>query len=234
MSVDTIRTVGVIVKKEKLASVEHDTHSKALVLESLLPYPGYHGTTIPDTLEPESLFAVTKTEYTEEEIIRAIQNVKKDCKINFDAAPGILILENSPVNIIRFKDLPYNKVGDVINPFENSGIVFKKARKIGAYEGIIRIFKYFNLSKLSDGIYEDEDVKEFFYLKVNDYPDWDTFNTITKEIRYNIEDIIFDAAQLSIFGTSGMEDFVRIYDKNRYTDKLATIRKYYLQAYSRL
>ena len=234
MCIDIIRTVGIIRKGEKLASVEHDTKSKAMILESLLPYPGYHGTTIPDTLEPESLFAVTKVDHTDEDIIRSIQKVKKVCKVGFDAAPGTIFIENNRARIIRFKDLQYSKVGDVINEFEKVGISFKRARKIAPYESIIRIVKYFNLKKLDDGIYEDLDMKEFFYLAVDGYPDWETFEKITKDIKYNIEDLIFDGAQLSIFDTTGMADFVRIYDKKRYVDKLSTIRKYYLEAYSRL
>ena len=79
MSIDIIRSVGTIVKGEKLASVENETNSKALILESFLPYPGYHGTTTPDYLEPESLFAVTKIIYPDDKIIRAIQRVKKIC-----------------------------------------------------------------------------------------------------------------------------------------------------------
>ncbi len=60
MENNIIQSLGTIVKKEKLASVESETNCKALILESLLPYPGYHGTTIPDQLEPESLFVFTR------------------------------------------------------------------------------------------------------------------------------------------------------------------------------
>ncbi len=58
-------TVGTITKRETLASMEHDT-DKALVLESLKPYPGYHGTTIPEQLNPVSIFLVTSKKYTGE------------------------------------------------------------------------------------------------------------------------------------------------------------------------
>jgi len=59
MSLRNIQTIGTVIKKEKLASVESATSSQALILESLQPFPGYHGTTIPDQLDPDSLFAVT-------------------------------------------------------------------------------------------------------------------------------------------------------------------------------
>ena len=150
---DIIQSVGTIVKQENLASVEHDTNCKALLLESLLPYPGYHGTTIPDRLEPDSLFAVTKTDHNNESIIRVIQKVKSNCDINFDAVPGTIMLDNSPSRIIRIKGLPYAKAGDVIKLFEKYGIQFKKERKIAPYDSLIHIFKFFDMKKLSDGIY---------------------------------------------------------------------------------
>ncbi len=234
MSNDIIRSVGTIVKKEKLASIENATNSKVLILESLLPYPGYHGTTIPDKLEPESLFAVTKVVYQDEQIIRAIQKVKKMHKVTFDAVPGTIFLKNNPVNIIRFKDVGYNMISEIIKYFMDAGIAFEKVRKIAPYESIIRIRKFFTMHMLSEGIYEDMDVKEFFYLQVSKSPDWDTFDKITRNIRYNIEDLIFDGAQTSVYNAQGLVDFVRIYDRNRYIDKLSYIRKCYQDAYEKL
>ncbi len=234
MSNEIIRSVGTIIKREKLASVENETNSKSLILESFLPYPGYHGTTTPDKLDPESLFVVTKGNYSDEQIIRAIQKVKDNYSIYFDAAPGTIFLKNNPVNIIRFKDLTYNMISEVIEHFNDAGIEFEKARKILPYDSIIKIHKFFNLNKLEDGIYEDMDCKEYFYVKVPNYPEWDSFEEITKNIKYNIEDLIFDGAQTSVYDSNGLVDFVRIYDKNRYTDKLSYIRKCYLDAFDKL
>jgi hypothetical protein len=234
MSNNIIRSVGTIVKKEKLASIENATSSKTLILESLLPYPGYHGTTIPDKLEPESLFAVTKLIYQDEQIIRTIQKVKESCKITFDAVPGTIFLKNNPVNIIRFKGIGYNMISEIIKHFTDAGINFEKVRKIAPYGSIIRIRKFFNMNMLSEGIYEDMDVKEFFYVQVSKYPDWDTFEEITRNIKYNIEDLVFDGAQTSVYDAQGLVDFVRIYDRNRYTDKLSYIRKCYQDAYNKL
>ncbi|MDG1135821.1 MAG: hypothetical protein P8N48_02820, partial [Bacteroidales bacterium] len=184
MSIDIIRTVGTILKKEKLASVVNETKSKALILESLEPYPGYHGTTIPDKLEPEALFVVTRVNYHDEQIIRATQKIKSSCNLNFDAVPGTLFIENKPVSIIRFKKVSYNLAGEIISHFIDEGVDFKKSRKISPYESKIYVRKFFNLKKVNDGIYEDLDVKEFFYLKVEGYPKWEIFEELTKKIKY--------------------------------------------------
>jgi len=234
MKDNIIQSVGTIVKKEKLASVESETKCKSLILESLLPYPGYHGSTVPDNLEPESLFVVTKKEYSDEIVIRVIQKVKETTKVTFDAAPGTIILRNNPVNIIRFKDLSYGLAPEVIEHFIEAGVEFEKARNVAPYETTIKIRKFFRLNKLSDGNYEDMDVNEFFYLQVPTLLDWDKFEKITKEIKYNISDVVFDAAQTSVYDASGLVDFVRIYDKDRNIDKLDSIRDKYLEAISKL
>lgn len=234
MSNNVIQSVGTIVKREKLASVENETNCRALILESLLPYPGYHGTTIPDHLEPESLFAVTKSMYSDERIIRAIQLVKKNLSISFDAAPGTIYLRNNPVNIIRFKGVPYNLISEVVEHFIDTGIDFERVRNVPPYESIITIRKFFRLSKLSENIYEDMDVNEFFYLKVSGHIAWDPFEELTKNIRYNIGTIVFDAAQTSVYDATGIVDFVRIYDTDKNIDKLISIRNNYLSAFEKL
>ena len=217
-----------------MASVENDTKCRALILESLQPYPGYHGTTIPDMLEPESLFVVTKAAYSDEEIIRAIQQVKKKFTIPFDAAPGSILFQNKAVDIIRFKGLSYNMISEVVEHFTDAGIAFERAKKMGPYESIIRIGKFFRIRKIADGIYEDMDVSQFFYLQVPSQINWDLFEEMTKNIRYNIETIIFDAAQTSVYDANGLVDFVRIYDTDKDIDNLISIRNNYLNAFERL
>ncbi len=234
MNDEIIQSVGTIIKKEKLASVEYEAKGNALILESLLPYPGYHGTTIPDTLEPDSLFAVTRNLYLDEKIIRSIQMVKRVLKIPFDAAPGTIILRNSMVNIIRFKGLSYGNIAEVIQHFRDVGIDFERAKKIAPYESLIRIRRFIKLCKCSDGIYEDMDVKQFFYLQLPLLLDWDEFEELTASIKYNIESIVFDAAQANVYDSEGLVDFVRIYDEDKNVEKLISIRNSYLKSIEQL
>ena len=234
MSENIIQSVGTIIKKEKLASVENETNCRLLILESLLPYPGYHGSTIPDNLEPESLFVVTRKIYSDEQIIRAIQKVKSVYSIPFDAAPGTIFLKNNPVNIIRFKGLSYNMISEVLEHFYDAGIEFAGIKKIAPYDTTIKIRKFFRLASIVEDIYEDMDDKQFFYLQVPGLIEWDTFEEMTKNIRYNIGDIVFDAAQTNVYDADGLVDFVRIYHKDKDSDKLVSIRNSYLSAYDKL
>lgn len=234
MSERIIETVGIVTKKEHLSSVVSETNSNKLILESNMPYPGYHGMTVPDDLEPDSLFAITKLMYNDERIIRAIQTVKKEGIHNFDAAPGTVQVQNDTYNFVRIKFLPYEYVGEVLEQFEKNGIEFRKAKKITPYETIIRVRKFFSMKESSEGIYQDMGDKFTFYVEIPAHLRWNTFEKITMSIKYNMEDKTFDAAQTSVFAKEGLVDFVRIYDKNCCQGKLLHIREKYLEAIAKL
>lgn len=234
MSGRIIESVGILTKKERLASVESETNSNTLILESNRPYPGYHGYTVPDDLEPDSLFALTKLMYNDERIIRCIQAVKKTTNLTFDGAPGTVQLKNEAVNFVRFKYLAYNKMGSVIQKFQDNGIKFHRAKKVAPYETLIRVRKFFSMKEISDGIFQDMSDKYTNYLVLPANLRWNTFERITMDIKYNIEDKNFDAAQNSIYAKEGIIDFVRIFDKDNCMGKLIHIREKYVEAISKL
>lgn len=234
MNHQTIQTIGTVIKKEKLASVDIETPGHALILESLAPYPGYHGTTIPDRLEPDSLFAVLKIMYNDERIFRTIQSIKKEHPLTFDATPGTVMLQNKAVHVLRFRQVSYNALPEIIGLFRDHGIEFVKAKKVASYESIIRIRKFFKMEKISECVYRDLTNKETYYIEVPTQMRWVTFEKVTMHLKYNLEDNKFDAAQTSIFTEEGMMDLVRIYDFNCNPAKLEFIRSQYLDAISKL
>jgi hypothetical protein len=230
MSNKIFQTIGTVTKEEKIASVESETYTNILLLESLLPFPGYHGSTVPDKLHPDAIFAVTKLLYNDERIIRCIQSVKNKVSLSFDAAPGTLNFQNKDVNFVRFKGLQYQSFGEVIKKFEECGIEFKKHRAVSPYTTLIRVRKFFKLKEVMDGIYTDADNPRFAYLELPVQMRWSRFKRITMDIRYNVEDKHYDAAQTSIYTERGLMDFVRIYDKEFCQGKLIFIREKYLEA----
>ena len=230
----TIQTIGTIIKKEQLASVVHDTRSSALILESLEPFPGYHGTTIPDRLEPDSLFVATKIMYNDERIIRAIQAVKMVYPLRFDAAPGTINFQNNPVNVIRFKFISYHAISELIECFRETGIEFMKSKKVAPYTSIIKIRRHFKMNEIQEGIFRDGDNNQTYYIQVPVQLRWATFEKITMQLKYNLENNNFDAAQTSVFTEFGLLDLVRIYDQDASPGKLQFIRNNYLEAISKL
>ena len=228
MTKEMFHSIGSITKKEILRIAELPENCKALILESVEPFPGYHGSTVPHNLEADSLFFVAKQSYSDDKIIRAIMKIKENFAFGFDAAPGNIYLNNTQVNIIRIKFLKYRQASELVAAFQGQGIELMKRRKIGAYESLINIRKHFSMEKSVEGIYHDLDTKEFSYLQIPQPIEWNAFEEITKQIKYNIEDNNFDSALCYMYDAKGILDFIRIYDKNFRLGKLIFIREKYL------
>ena len=229
MNMRKLETVGMVSKKEKLASADLD-NCRVLVLENLEPFPGYHGLNLPKDSVPGSLFLVTKYIYNDEKIIRAIQHVKSvDNHPDFDGTPGTVKLFNNSVGVIRLKGLSYGNIPKLVEMFEDAGIEFKKKKKVSPYETIIRIRKFFKLHEVDEDIFQDDVIKEMHYIVLPKFLRWNTFEKVTLEIKYNIEDNNFDAALVSVYYENGILDMVRIFDINASIEKLRSIRKKYLE-----
>ncbi|MCF8365533.1 MAG: hypothetical protein K9H16_07120 [Bacteroidales bacterium] len=226
--------VGTIIKKEILSSIEHDT-SKALVLETLKPYPGYHGTTIPDQLNPISLFFVTDKKYSGEKVIRATMAVKKEFSEPFDATPGQITVFNALTPCIRIKDLnTYERISELVDLYRKHGIDFIKDRKVDEFYGLIKIRKYFELENIEDGLYKDLKMPQMAYFFVPNQISWDVFESITHNLKVNPEYNNFDAALGIFFPPDLVIDAVRIYNVEIDMEHVKMLRDKYLQEIKRI
>ncbi len=226
-----IETLGTIEKKEKLEPIGYEN----LVLESHHPFPGYHGTTVPDVDKPMSVFLITKFDYGEDKIIRIIQKIKKSQKIKFDATPGHVFFIRDMVPCIRLKGIEdYKYIPDILQCFKDEGIAFQANKKVEPYEGLIRIKKYFILEPITDCTLKDIEVPAMTYFQIPKIVDWNSFQTMTEDIKRNIDDPNFDAALATIYRRSGLIDYIRIYDSECSQEKLDLIRKKYIQRMKKL
>lgn len=229
-----LETVGTITKKEILATIEHNT-SKALVLETIKPYPGYHGTTIPEQLNPISLFLVTDKKYSGELIIRATMAVKSEFDATFDAVPGLITVFNTLTPCIRIKDLrSYEMIFRLVTLYRKHGIDFMKDRKVEAFSGLIKIRKYFELEKLEDGLYKDVETPEMAYFFIPEQLSWNVFESITHNLKVNPEYENFDAALGVFFTPEGVIDNVRIYHEDIDMTMVKELRDRYLMEVKRI
>lgn len=235
MRTRTIESIGFVTKKELVKSVGYNTRNKIMVLELEKPFPGYYiRHSNPYEKQIYSIFAITKLLYNDERIIRAIQAVKKDPKFTFDGAPGSMLYKNKTYNLIRFKDLPYSDVDEVLDQFVKNGIEFHKAIKIQPSESIIKVRKFFCMKEMMDNVFQDEIDENFSYIVLPSNIRWPKFEKITIDIKYNIDDKNFDAAQTSVYAQEGLIDFVRIYDRDSCHGKLLHIKEKYEEAIARL
>ncbi len=229
MNGKNLSSLGTITKRETLQSVDYD-ECKSLILEISKPFPGYHGKNLPEKNIPESLFLVTKEIYSDEKLVRAIVAIKKRTDLNFDATPGRLYLQNSLTGALRFKSLKYKDIPNVAKLLMEEGIGFKKKKHISPYDSIIHIRKFFEMKLVAEGIYSDLISEHMFYLEVPKKLNWDLFEKMTVELKYNLKDNNFDAALVYIYTAAGILDLIRIFDLDANIDKLMHIRNKYLNS----
>lgn len=226
-----LETIGTIEKKELLGPVGYTD----LVLESFEPFPGYHGTTVPDTIKPKSLFIITRSKYIEEKIIRITQKVKKDKKFEFDGTPGHVTLYNMLNPCIRIKGLKsFERVPDILQAYKDEGIEFMTSRKIEPFTGIIKVKKYFLLDQVSEEVFYDAEDRNMFYFAIPVQLRFNQFEKIAMEIKNSMEEHNFDVALGTIFRRNGLIDMIRVYDETCTPDRLEMIRSKFLSKISKL
>lgn len=226
-----LETIGTIEKKELLGPVGYSD----LVLESFMPFPGYHGTTVPDSMKPRSLFIITRSKYIEEKIIRVTQKIKTDHHFEFDGTPGLVTLYNMLNPCIRLKNLKsYERVPDILQAYKEEGIEFMANRKIEPFTGIIKVKKYFLLEPLSEEIFLDAESANIFYFSIPVQLRFAQFEKITMEIKQNMPEHNFDVALGTIFRRFGLIDIIRVYDENCTPERIEMIRSKFLSGIGRL
>jgi len=228
MSDKTLSTLGTITKKETLRSVDFDG-CKSLILEISKPFPGYHGHNLPEKNIPESLFLVTKEIYSNERLVRAVLAANKKTDLPFDATPGVLYLQNSLVGVVRFKHLKYSDIPKVAKLLMDEGLEFKKKKLVSPFDSIIQIRKFFEVEAMEPGIYRDIQQDNMFYIEIPKKLDWDLFEKMTTELKYNLEDSNFDAALVYVYTATSILDLIRIFDVNSSVAKLNDIKRKYLE-----
>lgn len=107
--------------------------------------------------------------------------------------------------------------------FEDMGIGFMKKKNFNK-PAIIRVTKYFRLEQDKEGIFHDLDNPWMHYLEISMLLSWKKFETITRNIKNNIDNNNFDAASGVIY-IGDIMDVVRIYEANPSIQRLVSLTK---------
>ena len=221
-------------KKEKLATLASDQLFSVMLLESLEPFPGfYEEYFVPTTTreqKPKSVFMVIKNFDVchEDDFIRMTMHIKRDHKIEFDAALSSIMLYNEPTTTIRVHMEDYNQLSELIEHYKNVGVKFQAAKQVKPFQSVIKIRRFFDLDIMAEGIYKDVDKKDTYYLGLPVFMTWDEFERATIAIRNNFDYKTYDAAQAAIYNKPGIVELVRIYDLKADLSKLESLRNKYL------
>lgn len=222
-----IETAGYIKKEQKLTTVMNNILPNSFVLESQHPFPGYHGANLPEKLKPGSLFLILDKDYTFEEVARISKRIKQAFQHDFNASEGHIYFKTSCYPCIRIKYLKsFTFLPELQNLYKEHGIKFAKQKMIDT-QGLIVINKTFYVDELEEGIYNDLEEDSKFYIEIEKDLPWDVFKKFTLNIKNNVDNSNFDAAEGVFYRKSGIVEVIRLYICEGEMEKIKTIRKLY-------
>ncbi len=229
----TIETFGHITKVEILHTLKSNIIENTFVLENFEPFPGYHGKNLPSGYDPHNLFFATKREYSYDEISRASVKIRNICNLSFGARPAELFIFNKKIPAIRVKELgSFEQIPELQKWYMNEDIFFAKKKNFNN-EGVIKVWKHFELDEIENGIYKDLEVPIIYYLQIPVPLSWKVFESMTYSIKNNLDNSNFDAA-LGVIYLKEIMDVVRIYEKGMNVDFLKKLRDNYLEEIRKL
>lgn len=222
-----LETFGSITKKEHLISVSGIPINE-LVLESIEPFPGYYSE-LPDLNHPRYMYLVLNPSNNPDLILRQIQTVQSNFTDEFDATFGRIKMNRHNCPVIRIKNLNHiEQINDIIDRFKKLGVVFQnKSMKLIDDYGIIELRKFYFLNEFDDEYYIDKEEKNVGYFMFSAISEWIDFEKLTKLVKQNFTEFIFDAAKGTIIRKAKIKDIIRIYSDKITPDNLKKIRNKY-------
>jgi len=218
-----IETVGTITKKEDLNFFENPKN--ILAFETAHAYPGYNGI-VPQNYDPNSIFLITKGQYLTEDIFIHSQNIRKTVDFSFSAAVAMVDYQNKTYPAIRIKGIKnYSFIPELITAYVEQGINFEKKKKVAGFNTLIQVKKEFMLKPLDNECYKDLLDDHMYYFEIPELLDWDAFESIIMDIKYNNPGLNFDAALSLLYRATKVVYAVRIFKEDVNMEELMLLRK---------
>ncbi len=226
----TMEVFSNLTKQVTVVSVEEKVLPGSLVFEALNQFPGYYHET-PTKPHPIYIYLVLDRQYPLEEVLRATQNIETEYKWNFDSGKGYMLIGSQLLNVIRLRHLSeIDLVEKIQEAYQNQGINFLMNKKLkGKLEAEVKIVKFLKLEVLGEGIYVEENDKNFGYVEIPKYLKPSAFVKVTMDVKYNWEGHEFDAASGSFFKDGKLVEFVRVLSNKIDSDYLVKIRNLYFE-----
>ena len=222
-----LEVFGYIQKQETLATIDEHIMPQTWVLESLKPFPGYHGSNLPDESDPRSIFLILNYALSFEEVARMAKKVKKQHGHDFNASDGCIYFKPYTYHCIRLKYLSsFRYINRLQELFAEAGAKYMKTRELHR-EGLIKINKNFLVREIEPGIYQDMHNQVKGYIELPEKTEWEDFEKYTFNIKNNLVDNNFDAARGVFFRKKEIVDVVRIYDLDRSIEKMRILKDMY-------
>lgn len=233
MTTKTQIKYGSLIKEEAFELIEGAVLPNTFVLESKNPFPGFYEyyDNLQKDVTPHYIYLVTDKKYDLEQFTRTTQKIMADTNKKYHAAQGTITIFNNVYHVIRVRHIEqYADIKELQAYYVSLGINFKdKPSKFGHDTGITRLNKFFSLEKLEDNFYLDTVEANHGYFKIPKQLSWNEFEDLTKQVKYNMDLLHFDASIGFIYDHFKAVDIIRIYAEKLNLDILKQIRTKYLE-----
>jgi hypothetical protein len=227
---EVIETIGSITKVESVISVEQNLFENFLILKNIDPFPGFHK--VGDKLKEqksESFFLILRNRYDPEKVNHINRELSNDKIVSFYPSFGEINTLDTIYSCIRIKGIEkFSQIPLIQEYFKKHELHFLEYHKVNC-NAMIKIFKIFKIIEISDGLYRDLDDGQKIYIRIPKSIDWKTFESVTKKIKYNLENRNFDSALGIIYRFCGSENVIRIYDEEKTLERALLIKKMYIR-----
>jgi hypothetical protein len=224
---------GSLIKEEAFELIEGAVLPNTFVLESLNPFPGFYEyyDNLQKGIAPHYIYLVTDKKYDLEQFTRTTQRIMAETNKKYHAALGTITIYNDVYYVIRIRHIDrYSDIKELQAYYISLGINFKnKPSKFETKKGITRLDKFFSLDEIEDDYYFDSIEANHGYFKIPKYLSWSEFEQLTKQVKYNMDMLHFDASIGFIYDHFKAIDIIRIYAENLTIDMLKQIRSKYIE-----
>lgn len=218
-----LKICGSITKTESLARIKENILEHTFVAEANLPYSNYYGR-IPGKKKPNSLFFFTEKYYSLEEALRFTQSIEFCAENEINVASAIMQFSNNCHPAIRIRNFPdYKNLDKLQQCYIEQGIKF--ARKVNIEsETLVTVNKCFEIKKVDDEIFLDQDEKNEGYIKISKYLIYNQFKQLIEAVRNNGNCRTFDAALGGLIIEGEAINIIRIYSGKIDIDLLKCVK----------
>jgi len=224
-----IESIGYILKVEDLSPVQYYVMGNTLVMESLEPFPGYHGKHVPTSLKPRNIYLMVKNGYDFEEIARLSREIHKSFPYRFSGTPAEIEIRNKRYHAIRIKFLEsFEMITELQGLYKDAGIRFIKFKRLEG-SARIKVHRYFLVEETAPGVFRDLQEAEQFYLEIPVLLRWKSFEAITRDVKNNVDNSNFDAALGMMYRYEGPVELIRIWARDQTPERAIQLRGKYLQ-----
>ena len=159
-------------------------------------------------------------------VLRKSGELKRELNLTLYTSPGQLTLFNKSYQCIRVRVSQVYDIYPLIDALKAEGIEFLKYKKVSTYSSFIQHKKYIKFKKLDDCVYQDEQVPNRYFIQIPRPVDYNEFEKLIEDIKYNCKFNHFDASLAYLNQEEHTFDFAALYSDHCEKDRLSEFKEH--------